>query len=90
MLGSCLFAGLALAVGLVQAQLRGDATFTGNNVGGGTCSFVNYTLPAGVSGTGIGPSNWATGSKCGSCLQVTGPRGSVKVMVCCRFPRLMG
>jgi len=68
---------------LGQADLiRGDATFTGNNVGGGTCSFTNYTLPAGLSGTGIGPPNWATGGKCGACLQVYGPRGSAKVMVC--------
>lgn len=74
-----------LLVGLASlaqaALIRGDATFTGNNINGGTCSFTNYTLPAGVSGVGIGPPNWANGTKCGACLQVNGPRGSVKVMV---------
>jgi expansin len=81
-INTALVAGLAGLVSLAEAALiRGDATFTGNNLSGGTCSFVNYTLPAGVSGVGIGPPNWANGTKCGACLQVNGPRGSVKVMV---------
>ncbi|KAK0648882.1 RlpA-like double-psi beta-barrel-protein domain-containing protein-containing protein [Cercophora newfieldiana] len=81
-INTALVAGLAGLVSLAQAALiRGDATFTGSNVNGGTCSFVNYTLPAGVSGVGIGPPNWANGTKCGACLQVNGPRGSVKVMI---------
>ena len=63
------------------AQIRGSATFTGNEHTGGTCSLTNYSLPEGVYGTGIGPSNWASGGKCGSCLQVNGPLGSTKVMV---------
>ncbi|KAK0611050.1 RlpA-like double-psi beta-barrel-protein domain-containing protein-containing protein [Immersiella caudata] len=81
-INTALVASFAGLVSLSQAALiRGDATFTGNNLNGGTCSFVNYTLPAGVSGVGIGPPNWANGTKCGACLQVNGPRGSVKVMV---------
>jgi expansin len=58
-----------------------DATFTQASIGGGTCSFSNYTFPDGLFGAGLGPSNWAGGGKCGSCLQVDGPRASVRVMV---------
>ncbi len=77
-----LVASLAALASLVNGDLiRGDATFTGNNLGGGTCSFFNYTMAPGLSGVGIGPSNWASGGKCGACLQVNGPRGRVKVMV---------
>ncbi|KAK0730229.1 RlpA-like double-psi beta-barrel-protein domain-containing protein-containing protein [Lasiosphaeris hirsuta] len=61
--------------------MRGEASFTAGTVGGGTCSFVNYSLSSGLFATGIGPSNWASGGKCGACLQVNGPRGSVKVMI---------
>lgn len=61
--------------------MRGEASFTAGTVGGGTCSFVDYPLSPGLFATGIGPSNWASGGKCGACLQVNGPRGSVKVMV---------
>lgn len=81
-INTALVASLAGLASFAQADMiRGDATFTGSNVNGGTCSFVNYTLPGGISGVGIGPPNWANGSKCGACLQVNGPRGSVKVMV---------
>ncbi len=46
---------LASAAVLVSADgIRGDATSTGINVGGGTCSFANYTLPRGIYGTGLG------------------------------------
>ena len=51
----------AVAVRAAAGMMKGDASFTGSSIGGGTCSFANYTFPAGVSGTGIGPSNWATG-----------------------------
>lgn len=66
---------------LMSAQIRGSASFTGNDHTKGTCSLANYTLPAGISNTGMGPSDWATRGKCGSCLQVHGPHGSTKVMV---------
>lgn len=69
---------------LALAQIRGSATFTGNEHTGGTCSLTGYDLPEAVYGTGIGPSNWASGGKCGSCLQVTGPLGTAKVMA--RWP----
>jgi expansin len=71
----------ALASVPFVSAIDGDATMTGASLGGGTCSFANYTFPAGIYGAGLGPSNWANGTKCGSCLQVDGPRGSVKVMV---------
>ncbi|KEZ42880.1 Uncharacterized protein SAPIO_CDS5311 [Scedosporium apiospermum] len=79
---SFLAALLAWAPTQTMAQgIRGTATFTGRDHTGGTCSLANYTLPAGISGTGIGPSNWAQAGKCGSCIQVNGPRGSTKVMI---------
>ena len=86
MLKLCVFNGLATGlIGLLSLvgadPIKGDATFTGGNIGGGTCSFANYSFLAGLSGTGIGPSNWATGGKCGACLRVNGPKGSVRVMV---------
>ena len=88
---SFLAALLAWAPTQTMAQgIRGTATFTGRDHTGGTCSLANYTLPAGISGTGIGPSNWAQAGKCGSCIQVNGPRGSTKVMVCIEFLALLG
>lgn len=69
---------------LATSQIQGSATFTGNEHTGGTCSLTDYSLPDGVYGTGIGPSNWASGGKCGSCLQVTGPLGTATVMVKCK------
>ncbi|KAH8882334.1 barwin-like endoglucanase [Thozetella sp. PMI_491] len=71
----------AFAVSVAADPIRGDATSTGINVQGGTCSFTNYTLPPGLYGTGLGPSNWAGGSKCGSCLQVTGEKTGRSVVV---------
>lgn len=78
------FIALAAAIfaALVTADpISGQATFTEGSVSGGTCSFTNYSLPTGIYGAGLGPANWANGSKCGACLQVEGPQGSVNVMV---------
>jgi len=72
---------VALAALAAADGISGTATMTESSPSGGTCSFSNYSLPPGVSGVGVGPANWANGSKCGSCLQVDGPRGSTKVMV---------
>jgi len=70
-----------LAVTVAAGEINGDATYTEASKGGGTCSFANYTFPRDIFGTGLGPSNWSNGTKCGSCLQVEGPRGSARVMV---------
>lgn len=72
---------VSLAWTVAVDGIHGDATSTGISLSGGTCSFSNYSLPQGIYGTGLGPANWDGGGKCGSCLQVTGPKGSVTVMV---------
>jgi len=77
-----------LALSAAAGGINGDATYTEASKGGGTCSFANYTFPPNIFGTGLGPANWSNGTKCGSCLQVEGPRGSAKVMVCIRIPSL--
>ena len=86
MLGSHLLSSsLAAVVVLVSVAnadyIRGQAMLTGQNTAGGTCSFSNYTLPREIYGVGIGGGNWASGNKCGTCLEVFGPGGSAKVMV---------
>ena len=70
-----------LAASAVAGDINGDATFTEASKGGGMCSFANYTFPRGIFGAGLGPQNWANGTKCGSCLQVEGAKGSARVMV---------
>ncbi len=83
MLGISLIAAITAAVfaAVPASAIDGDATMTAAAMSGGTCSFANYTFPPDIYGAGLGPSNWAGGRKCGTCLQVTGPEGSVKVMV---------
>ncbi|KAL8297880.1 hypothetical protein RB600_002751 [Gaeumannomyces tritici] len=70
--------------------IPGDATFTNGNLASGTCSFSSYSFPPGIYGSGLGPANWAGGAKCGACLQVTGPRGSTKVMIVDSCPSCSG
>ncbi|KAL8408396.1 hypothetical protein RB594_007000 [Gaeumannomyces avenae] len=70
--------------------IPGDATFTDGKLASGTCSFSNYSFPPGIYGSGLGPANWAGGAKCGACLQVTGPRGSTKVMIVDSCPSCSG
>lgn len=66
---------------------RGEATFYGGNVSGGTCSFTGYTIPSGIFGTALSDSNWASASNCGACVQVTGPSGTkIKAMVVDQCP----
>lgn len=63
------------------ASNSGKATFYGGNTVGGACSFTNYELPAGMSGTAFSGTAWEDGIHCGSCLSVNGPKGNIKVMV---------
>ncbi|EDU40679.1 Carbohydrate-binding module family 63 protein [Pyrenophora tritici-repentis] len=66
---------------------RGSATWYGGNLSGGTCSFVGYTIPAGIYGTAISDFNWDTAGACGTCVSVTGPKGNtVKAMVVDQCP----
>ncbi|KAI4913320.1 hypothetical protein J4E85_010773 [Alternaria conjuncta] len=58
------------------ASKRGEATFYGGNTEGGMCSFVGYTIPAGLYGTALSDSNWDNGNACGVCVSVTGPNGN--------------
>lgn len=61
---------------------RGSATWYGGNISGGTCSFVDYTIPAGTYGTALSDFNWDSAGACGTCLSVTGPSGNtIKAMV---------
>jgi hypothetical protein len=60
----------------------GTSTFYGGNLNGGTCSFTTMkSLPAGIYGTAFSGSGWNSAASCGACLQVTGPKGTIKVMV---------
>lgn len=78
---SVAIATVIFALSRTANAIDGDATFTGVSLSGGTCSFANYSFPVGIYGSGIGPSNWAGGGKCGACVDVDGPVGSVRVMV---------
>lgn len=59
----------------------GKATFYGGNTVGGACSFKQYEIPTGMSGTAFSGAAWDNGVHCGSCLSVKGPKGNVRVMV---------
>jgi hypothetical protein len=62
--------------------IAGTSTHYGGNLSGGTCSFTTYTLPPGVFGTAFSGTAWDSGSACGACVEVTGPKGNrIKAMV---------
>ena len=77
-----LLCGLML-LAVPAVAVTGNATFYGGNLSGGNCLFTGYALPTGLDGTAYSGASWNLGAACGACLDVTGPRGSVKVMVCC-------
>ncbi|POS78837.1 rare lipoprotein A [Diaporthe helianthi] len=67
---------------LRAAAISGSSTFYGGNLNGGACSFTTMSgIPSGLYGTAYSGSAWNNGAKCGSCLEVTGPNGKIKVMV---------
>lgn len=67
---------------LSAAAVSGTSTFYGGNLNGGACSFTTMSgIPSGLYGTAYSGSAWNNGAKCGSCLEVTGPNGKIKVMV---------
>jgi hypothetical protein len=60
----------------------GQASHYSGNWNGGNCNFGTLNQPNGIHGTSISDKNWFNAGNCGSCLQVTGPRGNqVIVMV---------
>lgn len=49
---------------------------------GGACSFVDYTLPAGIDGsTCVSQDIWNNGANCGGCISVTYKGKTITVMV---------
>lgn len=49
----------------------------------GACSFVDYTLPAGIDGsTCVSQDIWNNGANCGGCISVTYKGKTITVMVC--------
>lgn len=67
---------------LSAAAVSGTSTFYGGNLSGGMCSFTTMSsLPSGLYGTAFSGSDWNNAAECGSCLEVTGPNGKIKVMV---------
>lgn len=65
----------------LTARQNAKATYYGGNLSGGNCMFTGYTLPSGLLGTAISGANWDASGICGTCLSVTGPKGTIKVMV---------
>lgn len=73
---------LVFARDLSTEVVKGTSTHYGGNLNGGTCSFVSYSLPAGIYGTAFSGSNWNLAGNCGACIEVTGPNGKkIKTMV---------
>ena len=82
---ACAAPALALAAppaaGVVQ---QGKATFYDSKGAGGNCSYP--AAPADRLYVALGPSEYAAGAACGGYLDVTGPRGTVRVLVMDQCP----
>lgn len=63
---------------------RGKATFYDSKGAGGNCSFVS--APADRMYVALGPSEYSAGAGCGGYLDVTGPKGKVRVMIMDQCP----
>ncbi|EEU36558.1 uncharacterized protein NECHADRAFT_42444 [Fusarium vanettenii 77-13-4] len=78
---------LVFARDLSSEVVKGTSTHYGGNLNGGTCSFVSYSLPAGIYGTAFSGSNWNLAGNCGACIEVTGPNGKkIKTMIVDKCP----
>ncbi|MGN9845292.1 expansin EXLX1 family cellulose-binding protein [Nonomuraea sp. H19] len=64
--------------------IRGKATFYELQSGGGNCSYPSP--PAGNLYVALSPSEYAAAAACGGYLNVTGPRGTVRVKVVDQCP----
>lgn len=64
----------------------GESTFYGGNLSGGNCMFTTYTLPSSMYGTAYSGAVWNNAAKCGACIEVTGPSGTIKAMIVDQCP----
>ncbi|KAH6896654.1 RlpA-like double-psi beta-barrel-protein domain-containing protein-containing protein [Thelonectria olida] len=64
----------------------GQSTFYGGNLSGGNCMFTTYTLPSNMYGTAYSGAVWNNAAKCGACIEVTGPSGTIKAMIVDQCP----
>jgi expansin (peptidoglycan-binding protein) len=67
-----------------SATHKGKATFYDSNGGGGNCSYVS--APADRLYVALGPSEYSAGAACGGYLDVTGPKGRVRVLIMDQCP----
>lgn len=63
---------------------RGKATFYDSKGEGGNCSYVS--APADRLYVALGPSEYSAGAACGGYLDVTGPKGKVRVLIMDQCP----
>jgi expansin (peptidoglycan-binding protein) len=75
-------AGGAACAAPAAAKIAGKATFYAAT-GAGNCSFDALSAPLVVA---LGPAEYRAGAACGGYLDVTGPKGSVRVKVVDRCP----
>ncbi|MEV0605313.1 expansin EXLX1 family cellulose-binding protein [Polymorphospora rubra] len=67
-----------------SAARQGKATFYDSNGAGGNCSYVS--APANRMYVALGPTEYDGAAACGSYLDVTGPKGRVRVVVMDQCP----
>ncbi|KAI0193170.1 RlpA-like double-psi beta-barrel-protein domain-containing protein-containing protein [Astrocystis sublimbata] len=84
--GGAILAALAVPIVAASTSVTGTSTFYGGNLSGGTCSFTNYKLPAGIYGTAFSGSYWHSATHCGACLEVTANGKSIIAMVVDKCP----
>ncbi|MEU8182010.1 expansin EXLX1 family cellulose-binding protein [Micromonospora sp. NPDC049044] len=75
---------LAAAPPTGTATHSGKATFYDSNGAGGNCS--NPAAPANRLYVALGPAEYAAGAACGGFLDVTGPKGTVRVLIMDQCP----
>ncbi|MFG1913848.1 expansin EXLX1 family cellulose-binding protein [Micromonospora sp. NPDC048898] len=75
---------LAAAPPTGTATHSGKATFYDSNGGGGNCS--NPAAPANRLYVALGPTEYSAGAACGGFLDVTGPKGTVRVLIMDQCP----
>ncbi|SCE77422.1 Peptidoglycan-binding domain-containing protein, expansin [Micromonospora coriariae] len=66
------------------ATHTGKATFYDSNGAGGNCS--NPAAPANRLYVALGPTEYAAGAACGGFLDVTGPKGTIRVLIMDQCP----
>ncbi|MEV4488548.1 expansin EXLX1 family cellulose-binding protein [Micromonospora coxensis] len=81
---ACAAAPLAAAPPVGGTVHKGKATFYDSKGAGGNCSYPS--APANRLYVALGPDEYAAGAACGGHLDVTGPRGTVRVLVMDQCP----